>query len=235
MKILFSIFLFFKKNRMPRLFNSCAVTENKIKGPRSKKDPSFTVRLRRIHFSFESHEEEKNACAAAGSMIVCRLVWPVDPGQGFTVRDNNPPSWLVAVFSLNCKNMCEAEAPLCSREKKAIIYYSNEMRSGRWWKRGRRLVAENLLLSTSVISLSPWRNKKFKGNQRSWRVSLAYFQWATLEAEVGELGCIPCRNSMYAVYTWYCRLHLHIHLQYTEYTWGTLLLPVSERPWFQTI
>ena len=62
------------------------------------------------------------------------------------------------------------------------------MRSGRWWKRGRGLAAENLLLSTSVIPVSPWRNKKFKGNQRSWRVSLAYFQWATLEAEMGDFA-----------------------------------------------
>lgn len=108
--------------------------------------------------------------------------------------DNNPPSWLVAVFYLNCKNMCGAKAPLCSGEKKTIIYYSNEMRSGRWWERGWGLVAENLLLPTSVISVSPWRNKKFKGNQQSWRISLAYFQWATLEADVQGVGMDLCRN-----------------------------------------
>lgn len=46
------------------------------------------------------------------------------------------------------------------KKKEGIIYYSNEMRSSRWWKRGRGLAAENLLLSTSVVSIRPWRNKK---------------------------------------------------------------------------
>lgn len=73
-------------------------------------------------------------------------------------------------------------------ERRGIIYYSNETRSSRWWERGRGLGAENLLLSTSVISIRLWRNKKFKGNQRSWQISLAYFQWAALETEKGVLG-----------------------------------------------
>lgn len=65
------------------------------------------------------------------------------------------------------------------------------MKSGRWWKRGRVLAAENLLLSTSVISLRPWQNNKFKGNQPSWRISLPYFQWGTLEEEKGESRVYP--------------------------------------------
>lgn len=101
------------------------------------------------------------------------------------------------------KHVRGSSASVLQRKKKPVIYYSNEMRSGRWWKRGRRLAAENLLLSTSVISLGPWRNKKFKGNQRSWQLSLAYFQWATLEAETGgrgELGLYPMLINVCCIY-----------------------------------
>lgn len=173
----------------------------------------FSVRLRRIHFSSESQR--------SFSVLPLRAGVALDPGQGFTVRDNNPPSWLVAIFPFNCKNIWRAEAPLCSRKKrrrrkkKTIIYYSNEMRSGRWWKRGWGLAAENLLLTTSVISVSPWRNKKFKGNQRLWRISLAYFQWATLEAEMGDSWVYPMQELINVCCVYLILLH---HVLYTEYT-----------------
>lgn len=182
-KTFFSIFLFLKKNRMPVLFNSCPVTQNKKK---KKESNPFTVRLRRIHFSFESQ------CRFCELPLRAVVAWR--PWAGLYSERQQSSVMACGRFSLNCKNTWGAEAPLCSREgkKKTIIYYSNEMRSGRWWKKGRGLAAENLLLSTSVVSISPWRNKKFKGNQRSWRISLAYFKWATLEAGMG--GCIPCKN-----------------------------------------
>lgn len=110
------------------------------------------------------------------------------------------------------------------------------MRSGRWWKRGRGLAAENLLLSTSVISVSPWRNKKFKGNQRSWRISLAYFQWATLEAGMGELRVYPMQKliNVCCVY-----MILQAALAYVSFTmnwvyWLIIILSYSSRPWFYT-
>ena len=180
MKIFSSIFLFLKKNRMPGLFNLWAVTQNKgrIQSP-------HRVALEEQISAF--NPRVNSVCC------LCGLVWPIDPGQGFTVRDNNSLSWLVAVFFCffspwTAKTYEEPKRLCVAGKKKTIIYYSNEMRSGRWWKRGRGLAAENLLLSTSVIPVSPWRNKKFKGNQRSWRVSLAYFQWATLEAEMGDFA-----------------------------------------------
>lgn len=56
-----------------------------------------------------------------------------------------------------------------------VTYYSNEIRSSRWQKKGQGLAAESSLLSTSVISVNPWPSPKFKGSQPSWQLSLAYF------------------------------------------------------------
>lgn len=118
MKIFSSIFLFLKKNRMPGLFNLCAVTQNK-------------GRIQSPHR--EALQEQISALNHRVNSVcgLCGLVWPVDPGQGFTVRDNNSLSWLVAVFfSLNYENIWGAEAPLCSWEKKDyhLLFKWNEVR-----------------------------------------------------------------------------------------------------------
>lgn len=108
------------------------------------------------------------------------------------------------------------------KKKKAVIYYSNEMKSGRWWKRGRVLAAENLLLCTSVISLRPWQNNKFKGNQPSWRISLPYFQWGTLEVEKRESRVYPEQdliNSLCVHRIWQVSLVPTLHNKWTK-TWS---------------
>lgn len=69
----------------------------------------FSVRLRRIHFSSESQR--------SFSVLPLRAGVALDPGQGFTVRDNNPPSWLVAIFPSTAKTYEEPKR-LCVAEKK---------------------------------------------------------------------------------------------------------------------
>lgn len=173
---------------MPVLFNSCPVPQNK-----KKRNPIPSL------WGLEEYISALNHSVDSVSRL-CGLLWPEDPGLGFTVRDSNPLSWLVAVFPWTAKTHEELKRLCAAEKKKTIIYYSNEMRSGRWWKKGRGLAAENLLLSTSVVSISPWRNKKFKGNQRSWRISLAYFKWATLEAGMGGVGGVShAKTNQYAV------------------------------------
>lgn len=86
-------------------------------------------------------------------------------------------------FPLYCKITRTWSAAVQQRKKDChLLFKWNEVRQ--MVEEGPGLAAENLLLSTSVVSVSPWRNRKFKGNQRSWRISLAYFKWAT-EAEMG--------------------------------------------------
>lgn len=103
MKIFFSIFLFLKKNRMPGF--SIHVQLLKIK----EESSPFTVRLRRIHFSFES--QCKLCVLPLWAGVACR------PWTGLTVRDNNPPTWLVAVFP-GTEKTHEEPKHLCVAEEK---------------------------------------------------------------------------------------------------------------------
>lgn len=160
----------------------------------------LSVRLRWIRLGFESQ-------CKVFELALGGLLWPPDPWlwlysqrQQSSVMAGGPLSaflFLEQLKQMMSWSVCVAEGKEEEKKKKTIIYYSNEMRSGRWWKKGRGLAAETLLLATSTIWVGPWRNKKFKGNQRSRRISLAYFKWATLEAGTGRTRggrCIPCKK-----------------------------------------
>lgn len=116
MKIFFSMFLFCKKNRMP-FFNSCAVTQKKKK---KKESNPFTVRHRRIHFRFES--QCKFSVLRAG--VSCR------PWAGICSERQQSSVMAGGRFSLNCKNIWRAEAPLCSREGKKRLSFIIQMKWG---------------------------------------------------------------------------------------------------------
>lgn len=147
------------------------------------------MRLRWTRLGFESQSEVLE-------LALGRLLWPPHPWlrlYSWRQQSSVMAGGLLSAFLFpkQLKQMMSWSVCIAEGEgggggkKKTIIYYSNEMRSGRWWKKGRRLAAETLLPATSTISVSAWRNKKFKGNQRSRRISLAYFKWATLEAGTG--------------------------------------------------
>lgn len=114
MKIFFSIFLFLKKNRMPGF--SIHVQLLKIK----EESSPFTVRLRRIHFSFES--QCKLCVLPLWAGVACR------PWTGLTVRDNNPPTWLVAVFPGTEKTHEEPKHLCVAEEKKKRLSFIIQMK-----------------------------------------------------------------------------------------------------------
>lgn len=116
MKIFFSIFLFLKKNRMPGF--SIHVQLLKIK----EESSPFTVRLRRIHFSFES--QCKLCVLPLWAGVACR------PWTGLTVRDNNPPTWLVAVFPGTEKTHEEPKHLCVAEEKKKRLSFIIQMKWG---------------------------------------------------------------------------------------------------------
>lgn len=74
---------------------------------------------------------------------------PADlPQAGVLQRETpGPPSWLVAGFFLRAGRGRGGGG--------GVIYYSNEIRSSRWQKKGQSLAAESSRLSTSVISVKP--------------------------------------------------------------------------------
>lgn len=99
-----------------------------------------------------------NSCSSVGLRLVYTLAWPADPGQGFTVCETtvlHQGWWPFYPLELH-KQVRDWNAFLWRRERREkkmpIIYYSNEMKSSRWWKKGCRLTAENLPLSTSDLS-----------------------------------------------------------------------------------
>lgn len=98
------------------------------------------------------------------------------PGLGFYSATHRSTGFFFFFFS-DCKQQHEElKGPrVAEGGGVTVIYYSNEIRSSRWQKKGQGLAAESSLLATSVISVNPWPSPKFKGSQPSWQLSLAYF------------------------------------------------------------
>lgn len=110
MKTLFNIFLFFKENRMPQLFNSCAVSQNK------GRVQSFSL------WGFDEYISSHSV----DSVCCCRLRCILRAGVACTpwvgLYSERQQSSMMAgghfFFSpWTAKNMRGAETPLCSRER----------------------------------------------------------------------------------------------------------------------
>lgn len=150
---------------------------------------SFFVSLWWIHYSLEPQCKFVLFCwtqAGLHTGVACR------PWAGlYSVWDNSPSSRLVAILS-----------PWTTQTSEGLKRFSVKEREEREknayhllfkWNEVQQMVEEGLqAYGREPPALYLWfesahnqiKKKKVQRNQQSWRISLAYFQWAKLEAEM---------------------------------------------------